>query len=87
MKQFSLFSTQKNHLLLTRSVKGRVRYYLLKIEETLFGEYLLEKVYGSMAHKKPTRILKEYHASWGEAKKIFDLVVRGKKKKGYLDVY
>jgi len=32
-----------------------MRYYLLKIEETLFGKYLLEKVYGSISHKKPTR--------------------------------
>ena len=83
MQQFSLFSTQKDYLFLTRSVKGRVRYYLFKIEESLFGEYLLEKVYGSMAHKKPTRVLKEYYHSWVEAKKIFDLVVKGKKRKGY----
>jgi len=83
MKQFSLFSTQKDYLLLTRSVKGRVRYYLLKIEETLFGEYLIEKVYGSMNHKKPTRVLKAYYASWVEAKKVFDLVIKGKKRKGY----
>lgn len=79
----SLFSVQRDHLLLTRLVKGRVRYYLLKIEETLFGDYLLEKVYGSMAHKKPTRVLKEYYASWVEAKKMFDGVAKGKRKKGY----
>jgi len=83
MQQLSLFSIQKDHLLLTRSVKGRVRYYLLKIEETLFGEFLLQKIYGSINHKKPTRVLKEYYCSWVEAKKMFDLVVRGKKKKGY----
>lgn len=79
----TLFSTQKDHLLLTRSVKGRMRYYLLKIEETLFGEYLLEKVYGSMNHKKPTRVLKEYYHSWMEAKKVFDGVAKEKKRKGY----
>ena len=79
----TLFSTQKDHLLLSRSVKGRMRYYLLKIEETLFGEFLLERVYGSMSHKKPTRVLKEYYDSWVEAKKMLDGVVRGKKKKGY----
>ncbi len=83
MQRPTLFSVQKDHLLLTRSVKGRMRYYLLKIEETLFGEYLLEKAYGSMGHKKPTRVLKEYYDSWFEAKKIFDRVVNGKKKKGY----
>lgn len=83
MQHPNLFSVKKDHLLLTRSVKGRMRYYLLKIEETLFGEYLLEKVYGSMSHKKPTRVLKEYYASWIEAKKIYDLVVKGKKRKGY----
>ena len=83
MQHPTLFSVQKDHLLLTRSVKGRMRYYLLKIEETLFGEYLLEKVYGSMSHKKPTRVLKEYYHSWVEAKKKFDGIVKGKKKKGY----
>ncbi len=83
MQQLSLFYTQKDHLLLTRMVKGRLRYYLLKIEETLFGEYLLEKVYGSMSHKKPTRVLKEYYDSWVEAKRIFDSVAKGKRRKGY----
>ena len=83
MQHPTLFSVQKDHLLLTRSVRGRMRYYLLKIEETLFGEYLLEKVYGSMSHKKPTRVLKEYYDSWIDAKKIFDRVAKGKKKKGY----
>ena len=83
MQHPNLFSVKKDHLLLTRSVKGRMRYYLLKIEETLFGEYLLEKVYGSMSHKKPTRVLKEYYDSWVEAKITFDGVIKGKKKKGY----
>lgn len=71
MQHSTLFSVQKDHLLLTRSVRGRMRYYLLTIEETLFGEYLLEKVYGSISHKKPTRVLKEYYDSWVDAKRIF----------------
>ena len=83
MQHPTLFSVQEDHLLLTRFVKGRMRYYLLKIEETLFGEYLLEKVYGSMSHKNPTRIIKEYYASWVEAKKLFDRMVSCKKRKGY----
>lgn len=84
MQHPTLFSVQKDHLVLTRSVKGRMRYYLLRIEETLFGEFLLEKVYGSINHKKPTRVLKAYYPSWVEAKKMFDVTVKGKKKKGYL---
>ena len=83
MQHPTLFSTQKDHLLLSRSVKGRMRYYLLKIEETLFGEFLLERVYGSMSHKKPTRVLKEYYDTWAEAKKMFDLIIKGKQKRGY----
>ena len=62
MQHPTLFSVQKDHLLLTRSVKGRMRYYLLKIEETLFGEYLLEKVYGSMSHNT---LLKPWLAFYG----------------------
>ncbi len=83
MQHPTLFSVQKDHLLLTRSVKGRMRYYLLKIEETLFGEYLLEKVYGSMSHKKPTRVLKEYYDSWVEAKSVFNRASKCKMRKGY----
>ena len=79
----TLFSTQKDHLLLSRSVKGRMRYYLLKIEETLFGDFLPDRVCGGMSHKKPTRVLKEYYDSWVEAKKMFDFTVKGKRKKGY----
>ena len=83
MNHPTLFSVQKDHLVLMRCVKGRMRYYLLRIEETLFGEFLLEKVYGSMSHKKPTRVLKEYYPSWVEAKKMFDLIIKGKQKRGY----
>jgi len=36
-----------------------------------------------MNHKKPTRVLKEYYASWAEAKGMLDLVLKGKKRKGY----
>ena len=83
MNHPTLFSVQKDHLVLMRCVKGRMRYYLLRIEETLFGEFLLEKVYGSISHKKPTRVLKAYYPSWVEAKKMFDFAVKGKRKKGY----
>lgn len=83
MQQLSLFSTSRDHIMLTRSVKGKKRYYLLEIDYSLFGEYILNKIYGGLNNKKPTRILREYFSSFVEAKEKLELVVRMKSKKGY----
>lgn len=83
MEQLSLFNTSRDHIMLTRSVKGKIRYYLLEIDYSLFGEYILNKIYGGLNNKKPTRILREYFSSFVEAKEKLELVVKLKNKKGY----
>lgn len=84
MKQLSLFSTSRDHIMLTRSVKGKMRYYLLEIDYSLFGEFILNKIYGGLNNKKPTRILREYFSSLVEAKEKLEILVKLKNKKGYI---
>ena len=70
--------------MLTRSVKGKMRYYLLEIDYSLFGEFILNKIYGGLNNKKPTRILREYFSSLVEAKEKLEILVKLKNKKGYI---
>jgi hypothetical protein len=55
----------------------------LSVEETLFGEYLFIKEFGSANNKKPTRVLKEYYKSSDLAVGVMMRVKELKIKKGY----
>lgn len=79
----TLISEQEDYLFLTRSVKGKIRYYLLKIEKTLFGDYLLEKIYGNINYKRPTKVSKEYYRSLTEVEVVFNKIKKRKMNKGY----
>jgi predicted DNA-binding WGR domain protein len=68
---------------LYREVNGKIRYYTLRIELTLFGEYLLIREFGSIKNKKPTRIIKEYYSNLEESISVFNILVIQKLKKGY----
>lgn len=83
MQQFSLFNTSRDHITLVRMVKGKMRYYLLAIDHSLFGDFILEKIYGGMGNKNPTRVLREYYFSWIEAKEKMEKILHTKQKKGY----
>ncbi len=83
MAQLTLFQTARDHVTLVRMVKGKMRYYLLAIDYSLFGDFILEKIYGGMGNSKPTRVLREFYSSWIEAKEKFEIVAYAKKKKGY----
>jgi len=83
MTQLTFFQTARDNVTLVRIVKGKMRYYLLAIDHSLFGDFILEKIYGGMGNNKPTRVLREYYASWIEAKERLAIVVFAKKKKGY----
>ena len=83
MTQLTLFQTARDHVSLVRMVKGKMRYYLLAIDYSLFGDCILEKIYGGMGNSKPTRVLREYYSSWIEAKERLEIVSQAKKKKGY----
>jgi len=70
-------------LRLYRTVKRRVRYYTLRIYGTLEGEYLVEKEYGSVENKKPTRIIKQYYLDFESALNAIEKQYTVKYKKGY----
>lgn len=86
MTQLTLFQTARYHVTLVRIVKGKMRYYLLAIDHNLFGDFILEKIYGGIGNNKPTRILREYYASWIEAKEKLEIMAQIKKKKRYKSI-
>lgn len=72
------------HTTLYRFVNEKKRYYSLNIYPTLFGEYLLEKRYGSIKNMRPTRVVKEYYKTLNDALDVLNEKVKQKCKKGYL---
>lgn len=83
MTQLTLLQTARDHVTLVRMVKGKMRYYLLAIDYSLLGDFILEKIYGGIGNSKPTRVLREFYSSWIEAKERLEIVAHAKKKKGY----
>ena len=68
---------------LYREVNHQIRYYTLQIYKTLFGEYILEKKYGSIKNKRPTGVKREFFLSLGDAVKATALQIEAKLKRGY----
>ena len=62
-----------------------IRYYNIEICPTLFGEILLERVYGNIRYKHPTRIIKNYFEDMRIAQKLFNKTLNEKIKKGYVE--
>ena len=69
--------------LLQREVNCRVRYYSLKIYQTLFDEYLLEIRYGSIKNKSPTGSINSYYKQLEDALSASLQKVEEKLKRGY----
>lgn len=70
---------------MTRQAKsGSTRYYKIELFATLFGEYVVEREYGSTRNKTPTGVKKNYFEVFDEALEVFESLLRQKKKKGYL---
>ena len=73
-------------ILLTRKVKNKIRYYTLTIFKNLFGEYILEKSFGSVANKKPTRNIVEIYPTFEESIIEYQKTISKKSKKGYVSL-
>jgi len=74
---------KRESITLYREVNKRIRYYKLTILPNLFGEYILEKEYGSIKAKRATRVLCEYFLSYKEAYKKLEQTLHKKYKRGY----
>jgi len=72
-----------NRITLYRDVNHKERYYRISLILNLFGEYILQKSYGSCERKKPTRTIEEYFSSYTEASRGLELKLKEKYKKGY----
>lgn len=70
-------------MIMTRTVKGRVRYYRIELIPNLFGEWILSRTYGSIKRLKPTRIIREIYLSAEEAAASMEALIAVKQKKGY----
>lgn len=68
---------------LYRSVNDNKRYYKISIHPTLFGDYLLDREYGSIKNKKPTGRKSEYFVLLDTAIMQFKALFLQKVKKGY----
>ena len=62
---------------------GNIRYYNLEVFETLFGEYLLERIYGNIRYKAPTGVKKNYYTVITTAKEKYEFLLRQKMDRGY----
>ena len=69
--------------ILHREVNHRIRYYSLAIYKNLFGEYILEKKYGSLKNKRPTGIKREYYIHLNDALFACTIKIQAKLKRGY----
>jgi len=77
--------TDTTNIQLYREVNYRVRYYSIRVYKTLFGEYLLEKRYGSLKNKRPTGITKEYYENIELTVSAIKKIVSLKLKRGYYE--
>ncbi|MDD2358303.1 MAG: molybdenum metabolism regulator [Thiovulaceae bacterium] len=71
---------------LYRSVKERIRYYSFAIHPNLFGEFLLERRYGSLKNKRATGVLKTTHATLDDAKACTLRCSLEKQRRGYAQI-
>lgn len=69
--------------IMTRSVKGRVRYYTLELIPNLFGEWMVVRTYGSIKKLKPTGVIREIYDSAEVAAESIQSLISAKLKKGY----
>ncbi|MDD3465607.1 MAG: WGR domain-containing protein [Campylobacterales bacterium] len=68
---------------LTRKVGNRIRYYTLDLQMDLFGEYIVNKIFGSICNKKPTGFKREYFQTRESAIISFKRNLALKMAKGY----
>ena len=63
--------------------KRHIRFYRIYLFKSLFGEYMVEIVFGSIFNKYPTGRVKKYFQSQKEALDFFTQKIKSKVKRGY----
>lgn len=60
-----------------------IRYYSLELSVNLFGEFLVERIYGNVSFKSFTGQKINTFTNYKEAKAFFEMIKRKKMKRGY----
>jgi len=70
---------------LFRNVNHRTRYYHISVHPTLFNTYVLERIYGSVTNRRPTRIIEEHFEELVSAIDAFEVHKGKRKHRGYFE--
>lgn len=63
---------------------AHIRYYIIELSQTLFGEMLLERIYGNMAFRSHTGRKLDFIENKDIATTRFTSIVQQKLKRGYV---
>lgn len=69
--------------LIRETTKNNKRYYILSLCKNLFGEYIIERIYGNCSYKEHTGKKENYFYTYCEALEFYKNLILKKKKKGY----
>lgn len=62
---------------------SHIRYYIIELSLSLFGDIVVERIYGNQAYKKPTRKITRFLDCIETAKLHFETIKQEKIRKGY----
>jgi predicted DNA-binding WGR domain protein len=68
---------------LIRTVNGNRRYYEINVSPTLFGDFCVERIYGSVRNRSYTGLTKSYFDTFSEAILFYKKILHAKLSKGY----
>ena len=68
---------------LTRAVGKNERYYDIEVFPTLFGDFCVEREYGSVRSKSYTGLVKSYFETLSDALLFYNKILQAKISKGY----
>lgn len=70
-------------VVLKKSVNKNERYYNISILANLFGDYIVERIFGNTRYSSPTGNLKSIFTNKKEAYSYLEKILSSKIKKGY----
>jgi len=68
---------------LYRRVGKHLRYYIVELYRSLFGEYVVERRYGNVANRSATGLRRDIFKDSEAAKNFFFHLLQRKQRKGY----
>ena len=69
--------------LLYRSSGKGIRYYKIELCSTLFGEYIVQRIYGNIKNRGATGSIKRYFKDFRESQEYYQKILEKKYRRGY----